>query len=132
MSARGAADDFGKKRRPPVGGLSLGRKRPKEGMCDVSHRSNIALQRSKGKRFFSTDVGACRSDQPDFPEGSGEAALLRRAAPELTPIGEKRRPPVGGLSLGRKRPRRACTTTAVRGLMWRKMQQLQDLNRTLG
>jgi hypothetical protein len=41
-----------KKRRPPEGGLSLGRKRPKEGMCDVSHRSNIALHRNKCKQFF--------------------------------------------------------------------------------
>ena len=42
-----------KKRRPPEGGLSLGRKRPKEGICDVSHRSNIALQCSKSKRILS-------------------------------------------------------------------------------
>ena len=59
VSARGCVFDGpdwpwlrAKKRRPPEGGLSLGRKRPKEGMCDVSHRSNIALQRSKRKRFF--------------------------------------------------------------------------------
>ncbi len=42
-----------KKRRPPEGGLSLGRKRPKEGICDVSHRSNIALQCNKSKRILS-------------------------------------------------------------------------------
>jgi hypothetical protein len=41
---------------------------------------------------------------------------------------KKRRPPVGGLSLGRKRPRRACTANTVRVIVWRQIQQMQDLN----
>jgi hypothetical protein len=41
---------------------------------------------------------------------------------------QKRRPPVGGLSLGRKRPRRACTVNTVRLIVWRQIQQMQDLN----
>src|ERR1700722_11703073 len=46
----------------------------------------------------------------------------RLAAPQ------KRRPPVGGRSLGRKRPRRACTANTVRGIFWRQIRQMQDLN----
>jgi hypothetical protein len=41
-----------KKRRPPEGGLSLGRKRPKEGMCELPHRNNIALRCNKVKSSF--------------------------------------------------------------------------------
>jgi hypothetical protein len=51
-----------KKNRPPEGGLSLGRKRPKEGICDVSHCTNIALQRSK------SNPGA---DMPAMPRVTG-------------------------------------------------------------
>jgi hypothetical protein len=63
-----------KKRRPPEGGLSLGRKRPKEGICDVSHRSNIALQRSKSKRiiFWHVSYSAC---QPCANERASVAAM---------------------------------------------------------
>ena len=41
--------------------MSLGRKRPEEGICDASHRSNLALQCSKGKRI--ADMGAMRSER---------------------------------------------------------------------
>ena len=68
-----------KKRRPPEGGLSLGRKRPKEGMCDVSHRSNIALHRSKGKRIFSWHVSHARIS------GLATGARGARARDELAP-----------------------------------------------
>ena len=44
---------------------------------------------------------------------------VRRAA-------QKRRPPGGGLSLGRKRPRRACAATAAQGLIWRQTPQMQE------
>ena len=41
--------------------MSLGRKRPEEGICDASHRNNLALQCSKGKRI--ADMGAMRSER---------------------------------------------------------------------
>jgi hypothetical protein len=41
---------------------------------------------------------------------------------------KKRRPPVGGRSLGRKRPRRACTANTVRAIVWRQIRQMQDLS----
>jgi len=80
-----------KKRRPPEGGLSLGRKRPKEGICDVSHRSNIALHCSKGKRFFTWHVsyadGGELTAQPAENAGAGkkEAARRRPESREETP-----------------------------------------------
>ncbi len=128
MSARVAGDDAAEKRRPPEGGLSQGRKRPKEGICDVSHRNNIALQRSKSKRIVRDRVA--RAHQAELSRvrrsvGAEPCATGNASTPK------KRRPPLGGLSLGRKRPRRAYAASAARGVIWRQTPQMQDHKRSL-
>ena len=90
-----------KKRRPPEGGLSLGRKRPKEGICDVSHRNNIALHRNKCKRFSLAcqpcgQLGARGVGAPSAASCGAKGGRLRR---------KKRRPPVGGLEFREETPK---------------------------
>jgi len=62
-------------------------------------------------------------------EGVGRILQCEKTASNERAVAapQKRRPPVGGLSLGRKRPRRACTANTVRVLLWRQIQQMQDL-----
>jgi len=103
----------------------------------------IAAMRSErrfaGKLQFSHVLQRLAGDAT-FPKRGLAPSQLRREAVgrilhcEKTASNEravaarqKRRPPVGGLSLGRKRPRRACTANTVRVLLWRQIQQMQDL-----
>jgi hypothetical protein len=88
-------------------------------MCDVSHRNNIALHRNKSKRFFSWHASHAQMRGLITARLDGRNAAI------------KRRPSEGGLSLGRKRPRRAYAASAAHRLMWRQEPQMQELNRTL-
>ena len=87
-----------KKRKPPAGGLSLGRKRPDKGICELSHRSNFALRRNNVKRDsgrhgrYAISGGRQRSF---VGAEKHRGAEINRHAINNCDV-EKRRPPVGG------------------------------------
>jgi hypothetical protein len=115
-----------KKRRPPEGGLSLGRKRPKEGMCDVSHRSNIALQRSKSKRIFSWHASHAQM------RGVISARLHGRNAPIPDKCAEDKKEAAQRRPESREEtPKEGIRGNAAHCLMWRQGLQMQELNRIL-
>lgn len=95
-----------KKRRPPEGGLSLGRKRPKEGICDVSHRNIITVRRTKGKLYFRGLTSHAKMTVLRTPQHVSE----KKRPPVGGPAPEKRRPPVGGLESREETP-----TEGIRG-----------------
>ena len=90
-----------KKRRPPEGGLSLGRKRPKEGICDVSHRNIITVRRTKGKLYFRGLTSHAKMTVLRTPQHVSE----KKRPPVGGPAPEKRRPPVGGLESREETPK---------------------------
>jgi hypothetical protein len=86
------------------------------------------LQRLPGDATFPKRNSAARGMRPD----TGVFCILQCKKPashnSVLAALQKRRPPVGGLSLGRKRPRRACTVNTVRVIVWRQIPQMQDLS----